>query len=250
MAEPLPKTAPVSQNKLLLAMRAADLALLKPGLQAVRLEKDEVLYEPGDEVRKVYFPLDPTLIAFRVVLEDGRAVETALVGCEGAICGVVSQGRLPAYSRAVVVHEGLALRIAVEQLEAAKLKSLSIRHLFARYSDCIMAQVFQAVACNATHTVGQRAAKWLVAAAERTSDNRIALTQEQFAVTLGVGRSYVSRVVAAFQEKALIRVVRGAIVVTDIEGLRGEACGCQDCVRRHFEEVLEGVYPDPLVVAS
>ena len=99
----------------------------------------------------------------------------------------------------------MALRVRVRTARSAKLKSLTIRHLFARYSDCVMAQVFQAVACNATHSVSQRAAKWLVAAAERTSDNKIALTQEQFAVTLGVGRSYVGRVVAAFQEKGLIR---------------------------------------------
>ena len=235
------------QNNLLLAMKPADFALLQPHLRAVTLKKEEVLYEPGDEVRHVYFPLDPTLIAFRVVLEDGRAVETALVGREGAICGVVSQGRLPSYSRSVVLHEGPALRVGVEQLEAAKLQSLPIRHLFARYSDCVMAQVFQAVACNAAHSVEQRAAKWLIAASERVSDNRVPLTQEQFAVTLGVGRSYISRVVGAFRERGLIDGERGAIVVLDLEGLRETACQCQESVRRHFDEVLEGVYPDSVV---
>ncbi len=242
-----PKAGLVLQNNLLLAMKPADFALLQPHLQALRLERDKVLYEPGDEVRHVYFPLDQTLIAFRVVLEDGRAVETALVGREGAICGVVSQGRLPSYSRSVVLHEGPAVRVGVEQLEAAKLKSLSIRHLFARYSDCVMAQVFQSVACNATHSVEQRAAKWLVAATERISDNRVPLTQEQFAVMLGVGRSYVSRVVGAFRERGLVTGERGAILVLDLDGLREAACQCQESVRRHFDEVLKGVYPDSLV---
>jgi hypothetical protein len=232
------------QNNLLLAMKPADRALLRPHLQTVRLKKDEVLYEPGDDVRHVYFPLDPTLLAFQVVLEDGRAVETAVIGCEGAICGVVSQGRLPAYSRSIVLHEGPAARIGVEELEAAKLQSLSIRHLFARYSDCVMAQVFQSVACNAAHSVEQRAAKWLIAAAERTSDSRVPLTQEQFADMLGVGRSYVSRVMGTMREKGLIDGERGAIKILDIEGLRAAACNCQDSVRRHFDEVLQGVYPD------
>jgi Crp-like helix-turn-helix domain len=242
-----PKAGLALHNNLLVALKPTDFALLQPHLRALRLNKDEVLYEPGDEVHHVYFPLDPTLIAFRVVLEDGRAVETALVGREGAICGVVSQGRLPAYSRSVVLHEGPALRVGVEQLEAAKLKSLTIRHLFARYSDCVMAQVFQSVACNATHSVEQRAAKWLVAATERISDSRVPLTQEQFAVMLGVGRSYVSRVVGSFREKKLIGGERGAIVILDIDGLRATACQCQDSVRRHFDEVLKGVYPDSMV---
>jgi CRP-like cAMP-binding protein len=232
------------QNNLLLAMKPTDRALLRPHLQSVRLNKDEVLYEPGDDVRHVYFPLDPTLLAFQVVLEDGRAVETAVIGCEGAICGVVSQGRLPAYSRSIVLHEGPALRIGVEELEAAKFKSLSIRHLFARYSDCVMAQVFQSVACNAAHSVEQRAAKWLIAATERTSDSRVPLTQEQFAEMLGVGRSYVSRVVGTLREKGLIEGERGAIVVLNMDGLRAAACNCQDSIRRHFDEVLKGVYPD------
>ena len=249
-------TAPLSearlgvQNNLLLALKPADFALLQPHLQMVRLRTDEVLYEPGDDVRYVYFPLDPTLLAFRVVLDDGRAIETALVGREGAICGVVSHGRLPAYSRSVVLHEGPALRIGVERLEAAKMQSLSIRHLFARYADCVMAQVFQSVACNAAHSVEQRAAKWLIAANERISDNRVPLTQEQFAVMLGVGRSYVSRVVRSFRERGLIEGERGAIVVLDADGLRETACECQESVRRHFDEVLKGVYPDADVDAA
>ena len=64
---------------------------------------------------------------------------------------------------------------------------------------------------------------------------------------LGVGRSYVSRVVGSFREKKLIEGERGAIVVLDIEGLRETACQCQESVRRHFDEVLKGVYPDSMV---
>ena len=222
------------QNNLLLAMKPTDRALLRPHLQTVRLNKNEVLYEPGDDVRHVYFPLDPTLLAFQVVLEDGRAIETAVIGREGAICGVVSQGRLPAYSRSIVLHAGPALRIGVEELEAAKFKSVSIRHLFARYSDCVMAQVFQSVACNAAHTVEQRAAKWLVAATERTSDSRVPLTQEQFAEMLGVGRSYVSRVMGALKDKGLIDGERGAIKI--LKSRRHARCGLQ----------LPGFRPAPL----
>lgn len=136
-----------------------DFAVLRPYLRAVSVRAGQVLYEPGDNVFHVYFPVERTLLAFRVVLDDGRAVETALVGREGAMAGIVSQGRLPSYSRAEVLHEGPLLRMDVEQLEGAKLKSLSIRNVFARYADCLMAQVFQSVACNAAHSIEQRAAK-------------------------------------------------------------------------------------------
>ena len=121
-----------------------------------------------------------------------------------------ARGRCPASSARAgcppipgpyVLHDGPLLRMDVEQLEGAKLKSLSIRHLFARYADCLMAQVFQSVACNAAHSIEQRAAKWLVSAMERTSDSRVPLTQEQLADMLGVGRSYVSRVIQSLKAR-------------------------------------------------
>jgi CRP-like cAMP-binding protein len=160
------------------------------------------------------------------------------------MAGIVSQGRLPSFSRAEVLHDGLVLRIDVERLEGAKMKSLSIRHLFARYADCLMAQVFQSVACNAAHSIEQRAARWLISAMERTSDARVPLTQEQLAGMLDVGRSYVSRVIQSLKARRLIETHRGGLTVADPEGLRALACGCQSAVRRHFEEVLRGVYPE------
>src|SRR5206468_5383402 len=136
-----------------------------------------------------------SLISYLVILRDGRAIETALIGREGAVGGMVSQGRLPAFSRAEVQLGGPFFRIDLHDLEDAKSRSMTLRHLFARYADCLMAQVFQSVACNAAHSIEQRTAKWLLAAIERTGAPDVALTQEQLAAMLGVGRSYLSRVI-------------------------------------------------------
>jgi len=242
MTEASSKNPPAPQNNLLRALRPPDFALLRPHLRQSQARAGQVLYEPGDEVRYVYFPLDATLLSFRVVLDDGRAVETAVIGREGAMAGIVSQGRLPAFARAEVLREGPLLRIGVEQLEEAKLKSASVRHLFVRYADCLMAQVFQSVACNAVHSIEQRAAKWLVAATERTSDNYLPVTQEQFAALLGVGRTYVSRVMQTLRTRNLIETRRGGIIAVDHKGLNELACGCLGAVRRHFEVVLAGAY--------
>ncbi len=238
-------------NNFLRALRPDDFPLLRPNLRPISVRAGQVLYQPGDDVRHVYFPVNSTLLAFRVVLDDGRAVETALVGREGAMAGIVSQGRLPAHSRgAEVLNEGPLLRMDVEQLEGAKLKSLTIRHLFARYADCLMAEVFQSVACNAAHSIEQRAAKWLISAMERTSELRVPLTQEQLTDILGVGRSYVSRVIQSLKARKLIETHRGSLTVADPDGLRGIACGCRASVCRHFEEVLKGVYPDEPIKPS
>lgn len=230
-------------NNFLRSLRADDAALLEPLLQEWNAEGGTVLYEPGDTVRWVYFPCGPSLISFLVVLDDGRAVETALIGREGAVGGIVSQGRLPAFARAVVQFSGTFLRMESAALEEAKSRSLTLRHLFARYADCVMAQIFQAVACNAAHTIEQRTAKWLLSAMQRTGDHEVPLTQEQLANMLGVGRSYISRVLQGLKARGFLETHRGRLCVTDLTALEGLACGCNYAVRRHFDDVLRGVYP-------
>ena len=231
------------ENNLLRALRPTDLSLLAPSLKPISAAAGDVFFEPGDQVRFAYFPCGASLVSFMVLLEDGRGVETALIGREGAIGGIVSQGRLPAYSRALVQFGGDFLRIESVALEAAKLSSLSLRHLFARYADCIMAQIFQAVACNAAHTIEQRTARWILAATDRTGDYDVPLTQEQLASMLAVGRSYISRVIQTLKARDVLETRRGGVRVKDMERLRNMACGCNDAVKRHFEDVLAGVYP-------
>lgn len=239
-----------ASNNLLRALRADDAELLKPLAKSWWGKCGDVLFEPGDTVRHVYFPCGPSLISYLVVLDDGRPIETALVGREGAAGGIVSQGRLPAYAKAEVQFPGPFLRVELSALEEAKMRSLTLRHLFARYADCLFAQVFQAVACNAAHSIEQRTAKWLIAAMERTGAPAIPLTQEQLAAMLGVGRSYISRVLGSLKRRNIIRTGRGSMIVADLEQLRKLACGCNECVRRHFDDVLRGVYPtDELAMA-
>lgn len=230
-------------NNLLRALRPADFRLLEPLLTEWDGERGATLYDPGDQVGHVYFPCGPALISYLVILEDGRAIETALVGREGAIGGIVSQGRLPAYARAEVQFPGRFLRIPSADLEEAKLKSISLRFLFARYADCLMANIFQSVACNAAHSIEQRTAKWLIAAMDRTGDHLVPLTQEQLSAMMGVGRSYVSRIIQALKARGLLATRRGSIVVSDFDGLKDLECGCNAAVRRHFDDVLSGVYP-------
>lgn len=230
-------------NNLLRSLREEDFAILKPLLQGWHGEAGTVLYEPGDEVQYAYFPCGPSLVSFIVVLDDGRAVETALIGREGAVGGIVSQGRLPAYARAVVQFPGPFLRISALELERAKAGSPSLRHLFARYADCVLAQVFQSVACNAAHTIEQRTVKWLLAAIDRTGDHDVPLTQEQLAGMMGVGRSYVSRVIQSLKNRGVLQTRRGGVRVRDLRELATLSCGCNDALRRHFDQVLAGVYP-------
>jgi hypothetical protein len=230
-------------NNLLRALRGSDWDFFKPMLEEWSAPTGTLLHAPGDTVRFAYFPRWASLISYLIVLNDGRAIETALVGREGAIGGIVSQGRLPAFSRAEVQHGGDFFRVDLQRLEDAKTRSPTLRYLFARYADCLMAQVFQSVGCNAAHSIEQRTAKWLIAAVERIGASNVALKQEQLAAMLGVGRSYLSRVIHDLRNRGVIATGRGRITVCDLARLRVLACECNTAVARHFDEVLKGVYP-------
>ncbi len=183
--------------------------MIEPYLEAADAAAGEVLYNPGDDVEIVHFPCGPSLTSFLVPNEDGRDVETILIGREGAVGGIVSHGSLPAYTRITVKVGGPFMRLRVTRLEAAKTTSVSLRHLFARYADCMMAQMFQSTACNAIHSIEQRTAKWIVAAMERTGDHVVPLTHEQLSTMLGVGRSYTSRVILSFKAAGILETRRG-----------------------------------------
>jgi hypothetical protein len=231
-------------NNLLRRLSPADFALLAPHVMVENAAANELLYNPGDNVQVVHFPCGPALATFLVPNEDGRDVETILVGREGAVGGIVSEGYLPAYTRICVKFGGPFARIHVGKLEAAKQRSPSLRHVFARYADCMLAQIFQSTACNAIHSIEQRTAKWMLAAMERTGDeNSVPLTHEQLATLLGVGRSYASRVLQSFKAEGVLDTRRGSILVRNRDGLRLRACLCNEAVKMHFEEVLRGVYP-------
>lgn len=208
------------------------------------LKKGDLLYDPGDSIEYCYFPCGAAMATYYVVMDDGLAVETATVGREGALGGIVSHGRLPAFARSTVLHGGTFLKIPLRDLEALKEEVPSVARLFNRYADCFVAQVFQSVACNATHTIEQRVARWLTAAIERTGSNQMAITQEQLGELLGVGRTYASRVLQRFKDRGVLEIRRGRLLIRDEDALRATSCRCNSVIASHFATVLGGVYPD------
>jgi len=174
-------------NNLLRRLSDSDFGLIAPHVTRDVAKANDLLYNPGDDVEIVHFPCGPSLVSYIVPNEDGSDVEAILVGREGAVGGIVSEGYLPAYTRIMVKFGGPFVRLRVGKLNAAKAKSTTLRNVFARYSDCLLAQMFQSTACNAIHSVEQRTAKWIISAIERTEGgNVVSLTHQQLAALLGV----------------------------------------------------------------
>jgi CRP-like cAMP-binding protein len=228
-------------NRLLAALSARDFAVLDPHLELVSLPRGKVLFEPGDEVTTTYFPCHRTMASLLIVTRDGREVEAATIGREGAVGGIVSEGHKPAFGRAVVQIGGEALAINTSHLEAAKTGSARFGDLFSRYADALLAQMMQSVACNALHRTEERCARWLLATHDRAGGKMVHLTQEALAEMLGVQRTTVTAVTGVLQERGLIRTHRGRVEVLDRPGLERAACECYRAVEDHFTRLLPEV---------
>lgn len=231
------------RNSLLRLLRAPDYALLAPSLEPMTKKSGDLLYNPGDNVEFVYFPCDTSLASYLVSGEDGRDVETVLVGREGAVGGIVSLGHLPAYCRITIKYGGPFLRLPINKLQAAKVSTPTLRSVFTRYADCLLAQMFQSSACNAIHSIDQRTAKWILAAMDRTGDHLVPLTHEELSTMLGVGRSYISRVLQTFKADGVLETRRGGLRVLDFDALTARSCRCNESIKSHFDTVLAGAYP-------
>jgi CRP-like cAMP-binding protein len=177
------------------------------------------------------------MVSLVVDMDDGRSVEVASIGREGAVGGIVSCGHSPAFSRAEVMVAGPAFRVPMAIVEEAKSRSGHLRNLFCRYSDYLLAQIMQTVACNSFHPIEARAARWLLTAQDRAG-NRLALTQESLAGLLGVQRTTVNAVARELQDEGLITTRRGIIEVHDREGLERRSCECYDRVESFFGDIV------------
>ena len=100
---------PQKRNGLLTALPKRELDRLSHHLEPVSLRFEEVLYEPEERIRHVYFPTSG-MVSLLVVLEDGSLVEVGRVGNEGMVGLPVFLGVNASHTRAFVQIPGEALR--------------------------------------------------------------------------------------------------------------------------------------------
>jgi CRP-like cAMP-binding protein len=236
-----PADNPHRANRLLAALKLGDFEVLKPHLQLVELRHAEVLYEPGDTIQHAYFP-HQSMVCLVAVLEEGALAEVALFGREGVMGFASSLVTSTAFGRYMVQVPGTASRIEAGRLREATDARPDIRNLFLRYTEALLAQTFQTVACNAVHPVEARCCRWILATLDRAERDDLPLTHEFLGEMLGVQRPTVSLIARSLQNAGLIRQGRGVITVVDRPGLEETACGCYGAIRRSFERFLPGTY--------
>jgi CRP-like cAMP-binding protein len=206
---------------------------LLPDLEPIILAHGAVLFEARDRLTHVYFP-QRCVISLLTAAGDGPGVEVGLIGNEGMAGLSAFLGAATASTQAVLQIPDGAWRMDVRAFARAIATRASLRSVLSRYTQSVISQVAQVLACNQRHAVGPRCARWLLMAHDRVGLDRFELTQEFLGQMLGVQRPTVSITAAGLQSLGLIRYARGVMTVVDRPGLEGAACSCYDVMEADY----------------
>jgi CRP-like cAMP-binding protein len=219
-----------TQNSLLAAIPRKEYRRLLAALEPVTLTFGDVLYEPGDTIRHVYFPCS-SLISLLTLADGHLALEVGLVGRDGMVgIPLVLEHNVSAV-RVLVQGGGMALRMTTARFRKEFKLSAALQRVLYSYTYSLMSQISQTAACNRFHVVEQRLARWLLMTHDRIRSDQFHLTHEFLGNMLGVRRVGVTTAAQTLHMRNLISYSRGDIVILDRKGLEAAACECYEVVR-------------------
>lgn len=227
----------MAKNRILAALPALEFEMIAKNLTHVDLALGETLHRAGDNIDNVYF-VESGFISALTVLSDGQPLEIGLIGAEGVAGVNVVLGAATSYSETMCQTGGDAYRMPAIALKAAFAHAPHLRDLLLRYVYIFGVQVAQTAACNAHHELGQRLARWLLAAHDRSGVAELSLTQDLIAVMLGVRRSTVSVAAGMLQKAGVISYQHGRITILDRVGLEDAACECYGAVAGEYRALF------------
>jgi CRP-like cAMP-binding protein len=221
-------------NRVLESIPPKDRRRLVAQLKPVYLNFGQILYEAGEKIRYVYFPLN-CLISLLTTVDKRRSLEVGMVGNEGMagmpfVLGIGASG-----VRALVQGAGDALSMPASSFRIEFDRNQPLRGALFRYTYALMAQISQTAACNRFHEAEARLARWLLMTRERVGSNEFPMTHEFLAHMLGVRRGGVTEAASALKSRGLIDYNRGQIRILEAKGLVAASCSCYQAVKAAFD---------------
>lgn len=224
-------------NRLLSALPRKEYQRLLPQLEYVTLTFADILFEPGDPIRHVYFP-NNSIVSLLAAVAENSTLEVGIVGSEGMVGISVFMGVDVSRNQALVQGAGSAMRMKATALRREVNQFGSLYRLLHRYSHTLLTQVSQSAACNRFHMVSARLARWLLMTHDRLETDEFRLTQEFMSNMLGVRREGVTLAAGALQRGKLISYSRGIIKIHDRVGLEAVSCKCYQIIREESDGYL------------
>ena len=233
---PSTKRAPVA-NRLLAELPLKDRQHLTAGCEEVELAFADILGEPGERIRHVYFPAD-SFISLAAPVDGRDSLEVGLIGNEGMLGIPLILGISVSPQRALVRGSGSALRMTAAAFHRELGASAALHRGLNRYLYALMAQFAQTAACTRFHLLEARLARWLLMTHDRAHSNSFHLTHDFLSDMLGVRRVGVTKAAGVLQRRKLISYRRGHITILDRTGLEAASCGCYLAMKQTYDRML------------
>src|SRR5215212_2070341 len=224
------------RNRLLAALPVQERWRLGPELRVVELRMREQIYDTGEAITQIYFPLT-CVISVVTAVDDDLAVEVAMIGLEGMAGLPAFLGGAASPHRCFCQVPGQALRLDTVTLRRFLAGDGALHDLLHRYTQAVMVFLAQNLVCNRLHSTEERTARWLAQTHDRVGSDSFQITQDFLAQMLGVRRATVSESARTLQQAGLIRYSRGRVTIADRDRLRAAACQCYLTIRHEFDKL-------------
>ncbi|MCA1850180.1 MAG: Crp/Fnr family transcriptional regulator [Acidobacteria bacterium] len=224
----------VITNQLLAALPARERKRLLPILEPVPLTVGDVLYNPDDAIRHVYFP-NRGVVSIINTLGSHLSIEVGMVGREGMVGIPVFLGVSAAINQAVVQVPGDAVRMSARAFKEEAKRDGPFHDLLHLYTHALLTQMSLSIACNRFHNVEKRFARWLLVIHDRVDSDEFVLTQEYIARMLGAHRPHVTTAARTLQGAGLISYNRGKLAILNRRGLEKASCACYRNGKEKFD---------------
>jgi CRP-like cAMP-binding protein len=229
-------SAPSTPNKLLNRLLASDFGSLSSQIRVVRLGFNDIIYEYGDQIDDLFFPLD-SIVSSLAIMEDGTTIEISMVGNEGllGLSALLGGGAARHWTRMCI--GGSLARVNKSALDQLFVSNGNALKYIMRSYGSLITQISQRAVCNARHTVLERLACWLLMVHDRAGGENLKLTQEAIASRLGARRAGVTVAAGTLQSIGAIEYRRGQLHIKNREGLEQAVCECYPVLKAEFEGV-------------
>ena len=231
--------APTPINRLLAAVAKRDRDPILKTCEEVELVFGDVLSEPDQPIRHVYFP---TTSFISLITPKGatESLEVGLVGNEGVFGITLVLGIDTSPLKGLVQGGGLAMRMGVTQFRRASREIPSFGRVVHAYLYVLMAQIAQTAACGRFHQLEARLARWILMTHDRAGSDTFPLTHVFLAQMLGVRRAGVTEAAGTVQKRGFIQYRRGVMQVLNRPALEAIACPCYDAFNEMYGKHLGG----------
>ena len=205
--------------------------------ETVPLVLSDVLYERGQPIGHVHFPIDG-FVSLIAQIDGHSGLEVGMVGREGMVGAPLVLGLAHAPLQALVQGPGNARRASAAAFQRELASSPALQGVMNRYLGVLMAQLASSAACLRFHLIAPRLARWLLMSQDRAHADHFHVTHEFLSCMLGVRRVGITNAAVALQRDGLIRYRRGDVTVVDRSGLEALACGCYASDRAAYVQAL------------